>query len=82
METRRRIRRLTVAVLARSLLGLAGPSAMAFEPPNDPAGVFGCNGGPVGGHPGYGGQQVTLGTRNTVAAWKGVFNSEQSDLCL
>lgn len=81
MEIRRRIRRLTVAVPAGSLLGLAVPSAMAFEPPNDPAGVFGCDGGPVAGHPGNGGQQVALGTRNTVAAWNGVFNSEQIDLC-
>lgn len=81
-ERRRRVRKLMVAVIAGSLLGLAASPAMAFEPPSDPAGVFSCPGGdPVAGHPGVDGQQVALGTGNTVGAWNGVFNSGQIALC-
>ena len=59
----------TIASAAALALSLGTGSALAFEPPSDPADAFSCDGGPVAGHPGADGLTDAMSASGNPTAW-------------
>ena len=55
-------RMITTLALAAAMLLATAASALAFEPPADPADTFSCEGDVVAGFPGANGQSVAVNT--------------------